>query len=185
MSARSSTSGARPKPVPKRMHHRWRIRASIFARKFRVVIPPEVRAEVCTIERTRCRQPRTRRRWRHREWSTILIVSSASRRRPSKTAAEVEAPMIDHRRRKFALLGNRMHDVGALHRVSVRGARDVVDIEAGDRGGNDAPVAIEHRMMDQREEEIGHLRFRRRSRSGRRCSVRRRASASRHARILP
>ena len=71
-----------------------------------------------------------------------------------EAAPEVETPMIDHRCGKLALLRNRMHDVSARHTVGMCRARDVVDIEAGDRRGHDAPIAVDDRMMNQREEQI-------------------------------
>src|SRR5208282_343223 len=99
--------------------------------------------------------------------------------------AEVETPMIDHARREFALLGYRMDDEHAAHVVGSRGARDIVNVEAGYRRGNGLGVAVYDRMMNQRYEKIGHTQnLRRSSRSGRRRAVRRFASASRHARIL-
>ena len=69
-------------------------------------------------------------------------------------AAEVEAPMIDHARGKFPLLGNRMHHEHAAHIVGARRARDIVDIEAGDRRGDALGVTIDDRMMNQRYEKI-------------------------------
>src|ERR1700722_18860267 len=76
-----------------------------------------------------------------------------------EAAAEVEAPVIDHGGSEVALFGNRMHDVRTLHPVGMRRSRDVMEIEAGDRRGHDASLAIDDRMMNQRNEEVCHLGF--------------------------
>src|SRR5271167_2423189 len=76
-----------------------------------------------------------------------------------EAASEVEAPMIDHGGGELALLRDWMNEVRPFHPVRMRRSRDVVDIEAGDCGGHDASVAVDHRMMNQREEEIRHLRL--------------------------
>src|SRR5260370_9700393 len=100
--------------------------------------------------------------------------------------AEVEAPMIDYARRESPLFRNRMHDEHAAHLVGARRARDIVDVETGDRRSDALGVAIYHRMMNQRYEKVRHIQnLRRVARSGRRRAVRRFASAARHSRILP
>src|SRR3977135_99524 len=63
-----------------------------------------------------------------------------------EAASEVEAPMIDHRRRELTLFHDRMNYVRSTDSIGMRRSRDVVEIEAGDRGGYDAAVAIDHRM---------------------------------------
>src|ERR1700688_4123562 len=74
-------------------------------------------------------------------------------------AAEVEAPMIDHTRSEFPLFGNRMHDEDTAHVVGASRARDIVNVEAGDRRSDALGVAIDDRVMDQRYEEVIHLEF--------------------------
>jgi hypothetical protein len=47
-----------------------------------------------------------------------------------------------------------MDDVHAAHTVSARGAGDVVEVERGDGRGDDAAVAVDDRMMDEREKDF-------------------------------
>ena len=70
--------------------------------------------------------------------------------------------------------------------VSPRRSRDIVQVEAGDRRGDDAAVAVEHRMMDQATKRSATLRACAGARSNRDGAARSAcASASRHARIFP
>src|SRR5215469_8977477 len=69
-------------------------------------------------------------------------------------AAEVEFPMIDYAGGEFPLLGNRMHDEDGARVVGSGRARDIVDIKAGDRRRDDLGVTVEHRMMNQRYEQV-------------------------------
>src|ERR1700731_2961125 len=71
--------------------------------------------------------------------------------------AEVEAPVIDHARREFPLFRNRMHDEDTAYVVGSRRARDVMNVEAGDRRGYDLTVAIDDRMVNQRYEKVIHV----------------------------
>ena len=72
-------------------------------------------------------------------------------------SSELEFPVIDNPGRELPLLRHRMHDKKCPHSKCATRARQVVDIQAGDRGGDDAPVAIDHRMMNQRKKEISHV----------------------------
>lgn len=100
-------------------------------------------------------------------------------------AAVIEPPVIDHRPGELALLGYRMHDEGRAHVISTSAAGEVVDVETRDRGGHRPAIAIQDRVMEKRDEEIGHAYdLRLVTRSGRRLAVRFSASALRHARIF-
>ena len=71
--------------------------------------------------------------------------------------AVLAEPMADDSQREFALLGNRMNHEKSTDAEGAGRAGEIVDIKAGDRRSYDTPSAIEHRMVDERDEELGHL----------------------------
>ena len=156
MSARSATSGDIPNPVPNRIiiggaSGRFQPRAQIGV------------AGAAFGARGGVYDQRARagdsRRLGDRVVEFRDDLHSLERLAPARIvgAAEVEAPVIDHARGEFPLLGNRMHDEHAAHVVGSRRARDIVDVEAGDRRGDGLGVAIDDRMMNQRYEEVATL----------------------------
>ena len=65
--------------------------------------------------------------------------------------------MVEHASGEIALFCHRMDNEESLHPVSVRRACNIVKVEAGDGGRDDAAVAVENRMMNERDEKRGHV----------------------------
>src|SRR5579883_3221300 len=74
--------------------------------------------------------------------------------------------MLDYPRGELALLSHRMNHEKSARLVSTRRARKIVDIKARDRGGDDARIAIDHRMMQERDVEVSHFCGERAGRGG-------------------
>ena len=187
MSARSATLGRHSESGPEQDHHRRSVRGFQLSTQVGGQLCHRTCApSVCTISGRAPATVARHRQSRHRGHRRFGLCSSASRRRESKLRAEVEPNDRARWPRTRAAPESDARCNTPRHAVGARRARDVVDVEAGDRGGNDPPLAVDDRMMNQREEEIGHVTaLRRASRSGRRRAVRLRACVSRHARIFP
>src|SRR5260370_33771665 len=65
--------------------------------------------------------------------------------------------MVEHACGEIALFCHRMDHEESSHAVSVRRACNIVKVEAGDGGRDDAAVAVENRMMNERDEKSGHV----------------------------
>jgi len=91
-------------------------------------------------------------------------------------SAVVAEPMAYDSVCEFPLLGDRMNHKESAYAEGASRAREIMDVQAGDRRGDDVSATVQHRMVNERNEESRHVQgLIRAIRSGRRAKVRARA----------
>ena len=91
-------------------------------------------------------------------------------------SAMLAEPMAYYSLCEFPLLGDRMNHKETTYAEGASRARKIMDVQAGDRRGDDVSATVQHRIVNERDEEIRHVQgLIRAIRSGRRAEVRSRA----------